>query len=256
MIYSHKTADCYDMFYQEKPYREEAAYAAGLIKARFQQAKTLFDLGCGTGLRSLELARLGFRVCGVDQSSAMLSAARRHLAAAPEISPSEVEFQTGDITAFRADAPRDGVVSLFHVFSYLTTLEALNQALECAFANLNTKGVFLFDYWHGPGVLKDPPGVRSRVVENDSLRAERTATPEHVPDKHLVKLTISLRAADKERGVSEDTEESYTMRYWFPEELEEPLKKSGFNAIRHYAWMTESTPGPDSWQACTIAVRA
>lgn len=255
MIYSHKYAECYDLFYQEKPYREEAEYAARLIKARFPEAKTLFDLGCGTGLRSLELARLGYRVCGVDQSMAMLSAARRHLAGAHDISPANVEFQTGDITTFRTDSPRDGVVSLFHVFSYLTSEEALNRAVECSFACLNAGGVVLFDYWHGPGVLKDPPRVRRKIVENGSLRAEKTAIPEHVADQHLVKLAISLRVTDKEGGASEVTEESYTMRYWFRDELEEPLQRFGFKAVRHYSWMTESPPGPESWQACTIAAK-
>ena len=115
--------------------------------------------------------------------------------------------------------------------------------------------MFLFDYWHGPGVLKDPPEVRSKTVENKRLRAERVAIPEHVPDKHLVKLTMSLRITDKDRGISGDSQESYTMRYWFPEELDEPLKRSGFEAVRHYSWMTESTPGPESWLACTIAIK-
>lgn len=254
MIYSSKHAESYDLFYQEKPYREEAQYAAGLIKARFPGAKTLLDLGCGTGMRSLELARLGFKVCGVDQSSSMLAAARQHLMTATDISPKEVEFEPGDITGFRSKSRCDAIISLFHVFSYLITEEQLKQAIEGSFANLNSGGVFLFDYWHGPGVLKDPPGVRKKVVENANLRAERAATPGHLPDKHLVKLTVSLRLTDKQDGSSQENEEFYMMRYWFPEELEEPLKRSGFEAIRHYSWMTESAP-EESWQACTIAVK-
>jgi SAM-dependent methyltransferase len=254
MIYSRKYAECYDLFYRDKPYREEAEYAAGLVKARFPDSKTLFDLGCGTGLRALELARLRFRVFGIDQSLGMLAAARDHLAAS-DIPASEVEFQAGDITSFRSPTPRDGVVSLFHVFSYLTTEEALSQAIECSLANLNPGGVFLFDYWHGPGVMKDPPGVRTKCVENGSLRAERTAIPRHMPDKHLVEVNVRLRLTDKESGSSEDIEERYTMRYWFPEELQEPLERSGFKSIRHYSWLTESGPGSESWQACTIAVK-
>jgi SAM-dependent methyltransferase len=254
MIYSHKYAESYDLFYQDKPYREEAEYAAALIKDRLPGAKTLFDLGCGTGLRSLELARLGFRVFGVDQSSGMLAAAREHLAAAPDIPSSEVEFQTGDITSFTSSR-RDCVVSLFHVYSYLTTEEALKQAVGCSLANLTPGGVFLFDYWHGPGVLKDPPGFRKKVVENGNLRAERTVIPEHLPDKHLVKMTVRVRITAKESGFAEETEELYTMRYWFRHELEAVLAKSGFGQVEHYTWMTHSEPGPESWQACTIAIK-
>lgn len=255
MIYSDKYAESYDLFYRDKPYREEATFAAALIRDRSPVAKTLFDLGCGTGLRSLELARLGFRVLGVDQSSGMLAAASQHLAKASDIPSSEVEFRVGDITSFRGSSPRDGVVSLFHVFSYLTTEEALTKAIECSVANLSPGGVLLFDYWHGPGVLKDPPGVRTKFVENGSLRAERTAVPEHLPEKHLVEVNVRLRLIDKAGSFSEEVQEQYTMRYWFPEELEEPLKRSGLKSIRHYSWMTESDPRSESWQACTIAVK-
>jgi SAM-dependent methyltransferase len=255
MIYTAKHAQCYDLFYRDKPYREEAEYASGLIKARLSRAKSLYDLGCGTGMRSLEFARLGYKVCGVDQSPSMLVAARQHLAEAHDISAVQVEFRSGDITTFRAKSGCDAIVSLFHVFSYLTTLGELNQAVECSFANLDPGGVFLFDYWHGPGVLKDPPGVRRKVVENADLRAERTAVPKHLADEHLVKLTVSLRVTHKGSAVPEESHESYAMRYWFTEELEEALNRAGFTGVRHYRWMEQSDPGEQSWLACTIAVK-
>ena len=255
MIYTDKVAQCYDLFYQEKPYREEAVYASELIKARLPGAKSILDLGCGTGMRSLEFARLGYSVCGVDQSSAMLVAARQHLAEASDISPAQVEFRTGDITAFRAQARCDAVVSLFHVFCYLTTLEALDQAVECSFANLSPGGVFLFDYWHGPGVQKDPPGFRTKIVEGPKLRVERTVVPRHLADEHLVKLKVSLKFTHTDSEVIDESHESYAIRYWFPEELEDALNRSGFKAIRHYRWMKQSVPGDESWLACTIAVK-
>jgi len=252
MIYAGRHAECHDLFYQGKPYPEEAQYAAGLVRARLPTARTVLDLGCGTGLRCLELARLGFQVCGIDQSEAMLAAARRHVAAAEQ--GANVKFEAGDIRNFRARTPVDAVISLFHVFCYLTTDRALKEAIECAFANLKPRGVLLFDYWHGPGVLMDPPSVRARAVENANLKVERTTVPQHLPNQHLVKLTVSLKATDKDDGASNESEEAYTMRYWFTNELEEALLSAGFGQVQHYAWMTESAPDPGSWQACTIAV--
>jgi SAM-dependent methyltransferase len=255
MIYSNRHAECYDLFYREKPYHEEAAYASDLVKARFSEARTLIDLGCGTGMRSLEFARLGYNVCGVDQSSAMLAAARQHLAEASDVSPAQIEFRTGDITSFRAQARCDAIVSLFHVFCYLTTLEALDQAVECSFTNLKPGGVLLFDYWHGPGVLKDPPGFRTKIVEDPKLRIERTVVPQHLAGEHLVKLKVSLRVTHTDSEFIDESHESYGMRYWFPGELEDALNRGGFEAIRHYSWMKQSVPGDESWLACTIAVK-
>ena len=156
MSYSGKHAECYDLFYQDKPYQEEARYAAELIRARFPAAKSILDLGCGAGLRCMELARQGYKVSGVDQSASMLDAARRHLSAACDFSPAAVGTGSGDITTFQASSKYDAVISLFHVFSYLATEVALRQAVDCSFANLNPGGVLIFDYWHGPGVMKDP----------------------------------------------------------------------------------------------------
>ena len=184
----------------------------------------------------------------------MLAAARQHLAEASDICPGSVEFQIGDITTFQAQSRRDATISLFHVFSYLTTLEALNRAVACAFANLNPGGVLLFDYWHGPGVLNDPPGVRTKAMENGDSRVERTAIPQHLADEHLVKLTVSLRVI-KARAFSHESHELYTMRYWFPDELEEVVVRAGFQDVCHYFWMGYSAPGPESWQACTVAVK-
>ncbi len=255
MSYSGKHAECYDLFYQDKPYQEEARYAAELIRARFPAAKSILDLGCGTGLRCMELARQGYKVSGVDQSASMLDAARRHLSAACDFSPAAVEFQIGDITTFQASSKYDAVISLFHVFSYLATEVALRQAVDCSFANLNPGGVLIFDYWHGPGVMKDPPAIRTKVVENANLKAKRTAIPQHLPNQNLVKLTVYLQITDKVNGATYDSEESYILRYWFPDELKEALKNAGFQEIQQYAWMTPSAPGPEVWQACTIAVR-
>jgi SAM-dependent methyltransferase len=255
MSYLGKHAEYYDLLYKNKPYQEEATYVADLIQQRSPDAQTILDLGCGTGLRSLEMARLGYQICGLDQSPAMLSIARQHLAAAKDIPPTLVEFVAGDITNFSAKRKYDAIISLFHVFSYLTTMDSLQAAAACSFTSLKAGGVLLFDYWHGPGVLKDPPVTRQRHIENSAVSIVRTSVPRHLADRHLVELSLSLDITEKSADILEHVEETYLLRYWFPEELTEQLENSGFQHIRHYAWLTQQAPGPEHWQACTVATR-
>jgi SAM-dependent methyltransferase len=255
MSYLGKHAEYYDLFYKNKPYQEEAAYVADLIQQRCPNARTILDLGCGTGLRSLEMARLGYQICGLDQSPPMLSIARQHLANAKDIPPTDVEFLAGNITEFVTNCAYDAVISLFHVFSYLTTEESLRKAVICSFSNLRPGGVLLFDYWHGPGVLTDPPAIRKAFVENSTLMVQRTSIPTHFPEKHLVELSLSLEITDKDANIPQHVEETYQLRYWFSDELERQLDNSGFKDISHYAWLKQSAPGTDHWHACTIAVR-
>ncbi len=54
------------------------------------------DIGTGTGILAIELARLGVSVIGIDGSNRMLDAARENLANDELASSSRVEFRVGD----------------------------------------------------------------------------------------------------------------------------------------------------------------
>jgi len=48
----------YDLLYKEKNYAEEAEYIHGLIQKNTPGAKTILELGCGTGQHAVEFSRL------------------------------------------------------------------------------------------------------------------------------------------------------------------------------------------------------
>ncbi|MBW2577202.1 MAG: ArsR family transcriptional regulator, partial [Deltaproteobacteria bacterium] len=54
------------------------------------------DIGTGTGILAIELARLGVRVVAVDDSSRMIDAARSKTAAEPDL---QIEFRHGEASA-------------------------------------------------------------------------------------------------------------------------------------------------------------
>jgi SAM-dependent methyltransferase len=66
--------------------------------ARSLDARTVVDLGCGTGLLTVTLARPGVRVVGVDPDAAMLDQARHRPGA------DRVEWVLGDATVLGAPA--------------------------------------------------------------------------------------------------------------------------------------------------------
>lgn len=81
---------------------------AGLrgLLALLQPTLVVGDLGCGTGLIAAELAHYVGRVVAVDESKAMLAAARRRLAGV-----ANVELRTGELEALPiADAELDAAV--------------------------------------------------------------------------------------------------------------------------------------------------
>jgi len=68
----------------------------------------ILDMGCGTGRHSVELARRGFEVTGVDLSQAMLNQASK----AAESAGVEVEFIRSNAAEFQSDEKFDAAISL------------------------------------------------------------------------------------------------------------------------------------------------
>ncbi len=75
---------------------------------------TVADLGCGTGALAAELAPRVRRVIGVDQSAAMLRAARRRTEGLPN-----VELHEADLAALPIEAARCDAALLVLVLAYL-----------------------------------------------------------------------------------------------------------------------------------------
>lgn len=90
----------------------EARQAAALL--RVEPGAQLLDLGCGPGRHTLELARLGFRVTGVDRTALYLEHARARARAVGV----EIELVRESMLGFRRDLAFDGAISLLSSFGY------------------------------------------------------------------------------------------------------------------------------------------
>lgn len=64
-----KEAYYYNLFHKDKNYKKQAKE----IQEMYPDAKSILEIGCGTGLLSIELEKLGFNVYGVEPSLGMLN---------------------------------------------------------------------------------------------------------------------------------------------------------------------------------------
>lgn len=240
----------YDLLYAGKDYAGEVGFVAQLIDRHAPRAKSILDLGCGTGRHALEFVRRGFAVHGIDLSEQMIEVARQRRS--PEVRE-RLDFSVDDVRRARRGEQFDAVVSLFHVASYQTTNDDFAQMLATASAHLPKGGVFVFDCWYGPAVLTDRPVVRVKRLEDDVIAVTRVAEPEFHPNEDVVDVNYTLHIVDRATNAVEQVRESHPMRYFFAPQLRAALAAGGFEVAEMVEWMTGKALGFASWNATIVA---
>ncbi|WP_347272950.1 class I SAM-dependent methyltransferase [Candidatus Kuenenia sp.] len=247
-----KYADYYDLIYKDKDYAAEADFIDGLIKKHHPGAKTILNLGCGTGSHDFLLAQKGYNIKGIDCSESNIKKANAKLTDVGEYKNC-LDFQNGDIRTYRANKTYDIVISLFHVISYQITNEDLKSVFETVKIPLNKNGLFIFDCWYGPAVLHVRPEIRIKEVENNRTRIIRIAEPEIFPNENKVHVNYRLLVVDKVTNNITEIRETHPMRYLFKPEIDELLFASGLKVVECAEWMTNKSPGFDTWSIYFIA---
>lgn len=136
------SAEFYDRIHTRlKDYEQEA----GIVRQSIDRycstktvARTLLDVGCGTGLHAEHFARF-LSVIGVDSSPSMLAHARRRLPGA--------DFYECDMRALDLPERFDAVVCLFAAIGTMPDVVALRLAITRMGAHLKPGGVLIVEPW-------------------------------------------------------------------------------------------------------------
>ncbi|VAW31010.1 hypothetical protein MNBD_CHLOROFLEXI01-971 [hydrothermal vent metagenome] len=181
----------------------------------------ILDVGCGFGRHSIELARRGFAVTGIDPAAAMIAAAQKR-AAETAVS---VDFRQISGEKFTSDAPFDAAICLFTSLGQIGANGDNSELVERVYEALKPSGLFMVE-------VPQRETAVSQLRPSDKFgEGERftAVTRQYNPTNQNVTETFRLVAPEGTR--------SYILRYrlYSLAELQALFTQAGFTIQATYA---------------------
>ncbi len=214
----------YDRLMDDIQYSKWADYIEALfVKYGRERPELVLDLACGTGSLTLEMAKRGYDMIGIDMSSDMLSCAMEK--AVPfGVLPLWV---CQDMRSFELYGTMDAIICTMDSLNYIVDLSDLKEVFHLVNNYLNPNGLFIFDI--------NTPYKLEHVLGNNffyEIRQDITYLWEnsyHVKDKIC---TFSLTFFVREEGdIYHRLEEEQRQKAWTLDEICSALVESGLSMI-------------------------
>ena len=249
-VFGEAYSGVYDSLYADKDYSAECDLIQSIVDGTTASASRVLDLGCGTGGHSLELGKRGYTVTGVDRSRSMLDQAERK---SVELPAGRATFRQGDLLTLDLAETFDVTLMMFAVLGYQHENAQVLAALSTARRHLRSEGLLIFDVWYGPAVLHERPSTRVKSAPTPHGEIMRVTSSELNVLRHLCAVHFQVWRLEDDRA-AEKTDETHTMRYFFPLELKLFLEQSGFT-VERIADFSDFAREPDetTWNVLVVA---
>ncbi|MFQ5924306.1 MAG: class I SAM-dependent methyltransferase [Anaerolineales bacterium] len=195
------------------------------------EGNSVLDLACGPGRHSVELARKGLKVVGVDLSQFLLEKAKERANAAGV----EVEWIHDDMRSFKRPASFDLCLSMFTSFGYFDEKKDDVAVIRNIYESLNEGGVCLVDVVGKEWLAKHFQPTTSRELDDGTLMIERH---EIVDDWSRIRNRwIMLKEGKAEEYLFEHT-------VYSAQELKDRFADVGFGRVEVYGDLEGAEYGP------------
>lgn len=237
----------YDRLTENVGYPARAAYFDELIRRwNARPAELVLDLACGTGSLSLELARLGYDVIGVDGSPDMLSEAMEKKLQ----QQADVLFLCQDMDELDLYGTVDAAICALDSLNHITDSGTVQRVFDRVSLFLAPGGVFLFDvnsaYKH-----REILAGQTFVYDFGDLYCVWQNACE---DGETVDISLDIFAQEEGEGYRRYTE-SFSERAYSHEQILEFIEKSGMKLLAVYGDDTFAPPAETSQRLIYAALQ-
>ena len=217
--------------------------------ARRAGARTLLDLGCGTGTVTRGIvAAIGGHGVGVDPAQPMLEVARRNT------KDEAVEWVNGDARDLRLGRKFDLVIMTGHAFQAFLTEADQIALFRTVAAHLAPGGRFAFDS-RNPAArewLEWTPAESSRVVDTAAYGAVEIWNEAMMNPGGILDVQEHYRVLSSGRRLRSD----FRLRFSAPEALWDGMMAAGLAVEHCYGDWDRSTFTPDAREIIIVARNA
>lgn len=232
----HNFAAVYDELMVHAPYDKWTTFTKHVIERYQLDVDHIVDLGCGTGEITLRLAKMGYRMTGVDLSESMLTVAANKA----NVKNITVNWLQQDIRTLTGFSNEKLIISYCDVINYLEKKQQLKETFQRIHNSLATGGLFVFD-------------VHSKQYMNEFLIDETfTYVAEDIAyiwdcerGKHENEMIHYLTFFVKDMDQYERFDEVHTQTVYSINTYETTLKSVGFNDVHvftNYSLKNEKEP--------------
>lgn len=219
----------YDKLTGNVNYEARAEYYHKLLKDNGVNKGILLDAGCGTGSVSVEMAKKGYEVIGIDTSIGMLMKAREKVSESGE----DVLLLNQSMTSLDLYGTVDSAISILDCINHLDSKEDVQKAFNSISLFMIPGGIFAFDvntvYKH-----REVLGNNTFVYDTEDVYC----VWQNESEENKINIALDFFYTENDEEYYRDFESFSEIAYPL-EEIKDMLKKAGFEVLHIYEDMTE-----------------
>lgn len=213
--------------------------APDLIKLfKENNVKSIIDIGCGTGDHSIEFAKQGFKMVGIDRSKGMIAESHRRKESMSKEAKENVRFYCGDLEEELAALKEKFDAAIFMGNTIPHNPHKYQDTIKKAAQSLSEKGIMVFQITNFEKVLKTQKRLLSfnfaKLKDEPNREYAFLEFYDHPNERdHTLLKTFAILVSFGKRWKSSGIRNAL-MAYVTKGNIKQTLEKNGFAKISFY----------------------